>query len=84
MEQKYAEFAGENFGKYLGVLSGCRKRLAFRVCKKLFGDRFVRWFIQRWYGEPGLLAVRNFVECEAHRELVLHALEKYTRSEGTE
>ena len=73
IEKKYQEFADSMLGGYLSSFAG-KKSLPFRICNKLSGYRLIKWSLKRKYGKPERLAIRNYVECEAHRELLVRGL----------
>ena len=74
--EKYAQFAESYLESYLLVFSGIGKKLLYRVFNKLFGHRFAKRFVRRWYRKETLLAIQNYVDCEAHKELLIKGLEK--------
>ena len=75
IEKKYAEFADSYLEDYLYALSG-RKTLFFRVLNKLTGGRMVKRHLRRIYETRSKAAIVNYIDCEAHRELLLQALKK--------
>ena len=76
LREKYVQFAESYLEPYLLVCSGFGKKLLYRVFNKLFGYRFAKRFINRWYQNETLLAIQNYLDCEAHRELLTKGLEK--------
>jgi len=74
VEEKYAEFAKSMLDGYLLRISGTRKSLLFRGVNKFTGRRFGKWMLKRRYGKEVLLAVENYLNCEAHRELLLYGI----------
>lgn len=76
VEARYGRFAGEMKDNYLRALSSVDHRgLWFRLLNRLTGQRWSRWYLKRAYGKRKLLVMRNYIECEAHRELMLKGLE---------
>ena len=73
VERAYAAFAASMRDGYLLSLSG-RRNFLFRVCNKLTGHRLTNWLVNRKYNRQNLLAVKNYLECEAHRELLLSGI----------
>lgn len=73
MEKRYQEFADSMLEGYLSSFAG-KKSLPFRICNKLSGYRLIRRSLKRKYGKTERLAIRNYVECEAHRELLIRGL----------
>lgn len=79
LKQQYARFAKETSQHYLLAFSSINhKKLCYRVLNKLSGNRWFRWYLRRNYNKNKLLAIRNYVECEAHREVLLAYLQKNT------
>lgn len=70
IQKKYDEFADEMLFSYLYLLSGFRKKVIFRILNKLTKNRFGRWYLFKKYNKERLLVLQNFLECEAHRELL--------------
>lgn len=72
MEKRYREFASSMLPMYLGTFMGkIQKKLIYRVLNKITGYRYGKWRIKGKYRKGDKLAIRNFIECEAHRELLL-------------
>lgn len=77
VQRKYMQFAEEMHTQYLLKISSINSgTLLFRAMNRLTGFRWGRWLIKRKYSEKKLLAVRNSIECEAHRELLLQGLKR--------
>lgn len=75
IETQYAEFANSMINNYYGAFSGAITRnLIFRILNKLSGHRLQALFIKMRYKQRDKLALQNFIECEAHRELLLRGL----------
>ena len=70
VKQQYQEFAQENTQSYLRSFSGFGKWLSWIDRRLLNG-----MLLKRKYNKKQLLAIQNFIECEAHRELVLAGLQ---------
>ena len=73
VSKNYEAFAAAMRDGYLLSLSG-RRNFLFRVCNKLTGHRLTNWLVNRKYNRQNLLAVKNYLECEAHRELLLSGI----------
>lgn len=73
VEAKYAELAKSIRDSYLARVSATRFTFLFRVLNKLTGGRWARRARKRRFTPKALLGMRNYVECEAHRELLLSA-----------
>lgn len=65
VKRQYRNFAQEMRANYFGAWKG--NTFFTKVRNRLSGRRY----LQAPYSEESLLALRNYVECEAHRELVL-------------
>ena len=74
IEKQYAEFAKKMIEDYLLNISSIRYSFIFKVLNKLSNGRCLSWYIKRKYKKSKLLAIQNYVECEAHRELLLKGL----------
>lgn len=72
IEKEYQSFANSMRNQYLYTISP--KWIGTRVLNRLLGQRFTNWYVKKKYKEKQLLALRNFVECEEHRELFTSAL----------
>lgn len=66
IEENYYEFAQENLDFYLRRFSGFGKWLS-RIDRRLLNN----FLLRKVYDDQKLLAIRNYIECEAHRELIL-------------
>ena len=73
IEVEYSKFVSGYLNNYLEALSG-RKSLFFRVLNKVTGQRILYALLRAKYREANLVQIRNYVECEAHRELLIWAL----------
>ncbi|MGG0413131.1 CapA family protein [Peribacillus simplex] len=69
IEQKYREFAQENIESYLSSFSGYGKWLS-RIDRRLFKGMLTK----KKYSKSRLLAMQNYIECEAHKELILNGI----------
>lgn len=77
IEKQYKEFAKKNIGNYLKTFSGFGKWLS-RVDRYLLRNTLLK----HKYNKNKLLSIQNYVECEAHRELLLAGLKGEAQSEG--
>ncbi|NLD47236.1 MAG: CapA family protein [Clostridiaceae bacterium] len=73
IQQEYDKFAAEMLEGYLKAFHG--NNLLFRVLNKLCRHKL----ITKLYSDKSLTIIQNFVECEAHRELVLAGLKSYRK-----
>jgi poly-gamma-glutamate synthesis protein (capsule biosynthesis protein) len=69
IRKKYKEFAQKNIQSYLKNFSGFNKWIS-RIDRRLLNGMLLK----RKYNNNQLIAIQNFIECEAHRELLLAAL----------
>jgi hypothetical protein len=73
IEKQYQEFAEANIQSYLSTFSGFEKWIS-RIDRRLLNGMLTKMI----YNKKKLLTIQNFIECEAHRELVIEGLkEKY-------
>ena len=70
VEKKYQEFAEKKYLEYATCFQG--NSLFMRAIKKLFGDQVASKLIHK----GNIVRLKDFIECEAHRELYLAAIEK--------
>lgn len=75
MEQRYNDFADAVRQDYLTQLGGA-ENLLFRVFNKLLGNRLRRIRNKKRYPKQQCLKLRNYIECEAYRELLLWSLDR--------
>lgn len=68
VEKEYRRFAEESLGFYLRQMKG--NPIWLKILAKIFGNRISTKF----YNKKTLLDILNYVECEAHRELLLKGL----------
>lgn len=72
IEKKYLEFAKAMQWEYFsGFLGKFRKNIFFRLLNKLSGYKFAPWYLNKQYGDLQRLQIQNYIECEAHRELMI-------------
>lgn len=74
VEKEYERYADSLFENLLRTLHG--NSLLFKLINKVLKivTRGKSKFVYRFYNENSLLAVLNFVECEAHREAIIKAI----------
>lgn len=71
----YQKFADSMLENYLNTFMGKESRnIFYRIINKGSGYRFSKWRIKRKYKEVDRLAIQNYIECEAHRELLLKGI----------
>ena len=77
IEQKYNEYALSKRNYYLEAINGVDKSsLVYRILNRVTAGKYKYQRIQRIYNRQRINVVRNFIECEAHRELFLRALRR--------
>ncbi|MDU6807962.1 MAG: CapA family protein [Clostridium sp.] len=77
IEKKYDEFSDEIIWNYMSVISGkSTKNILFRIINKISKYKFSKWYIKRKYSSNDKLALINYLECEAHRELFERGLRR--------
>lgn len=73
IQMEYSKFAKKMVNAYLLTCSGYGHKLLIRGLNKLCRYKLTAFIIGR-FKKKELLAIRNFIECEAHRELLLEGL----------
>lgn len=72
LKARYQAFADTMLNGYLSALSGAGSRsFLYRAVNRLSGYRFSAWRMSWKYRKRERIAIRNYIECEAHRELLL-------------
>lgn len=71
IEKEYERFSKKNINNYLYSLSGINRWLK-GIDKYIFKEFFIKYF----FNTRKLLVVQNYVECEAHRDLLLMGLKR--------
>ena len=72
IQEQYRTFAKENLESYLRRVAGMGKWMS-RIDRYLFKGLLLRLK----YNKAKLLALQNYIECEAHREMLLAGLNDY-------
>lgn len=73
VEKKYREFADQNLPGYILFFLGINNNKVYRIINKLSGQRLRKLIVERVMHSRGL-GIRSYIECEAHRELLLKGL----------
>ena len=73
VEKEYAKLAQSMLQNYLLVCSGFRHRIICRILNRLTHGIVIKKLTSA-YNKDELLELRNFIECEAHRELWIEGL----------
>ncbi|HFD2030269.1 TPA: CapA family protein [Clostridium perfringens] len=77
VKRNYQDFANQMQWQYLSALSGkWSKNILYRIVNKLTKYSFVRTYIGRKYLSLERITIQNFIECEAHRELLIEGLKQ--------
>ena len=74
VEKKYSEFADQTVESYLRKLAGYGRWLS-ALDRKMLGGLLLR----KKYSKKKLLAIQNYIECEAHRELLQSGIVRYSQ-----
>lgn len=71
----YHEFSLENLYSYLlSFMAVNRESFCYKVMYKLTKGRWDKMLVDRKYKKRNLLSILNFIECEAHSELLVDAI----------
>lgn len=82
VKRNYQAFANQMQWQYLSAFAGkWSKNILYRIVNRITKYSFVRIYIGRRYLASERIAIQNFIECEAHRELVLAGLKGEKNSE---
>ena len=73
IEDEYKNFAKKMLKGYMLTCSGYSHKPFLRFLNKLSGNYLSKLFVNA-YKKKELLAIRNYIECEAHRELFIKGL----------
>lgn len=73
VENEYCKFAEKMLDEYMLTCFGYKHKLFHRLLNKLSGGCLNKVFANS-YKKEEFLAIRNFIECEAHRELWIEGL----------
>ena len=74
IDNKYGDFAQDKIEEYLAAVLAINDGFAYRAINKLTNHKFKKWIISRKYNQKKRLILQNFIECEAHRELMLKGI----------
>lgn len=75
VEKEYSKFAKIMLNDFLLIGSGYGHKYVLRLLNKLCGYKLTDFFAKR-FKKNELLAIQNFIECEAHREVFLEGLKR--------
>lgn len=75
VENQYRVFANSKIDGYLYMFSGnSLLKLVWRIINKLTGYRFNKYRMKYKYKQKDIAMLIDFLDCEAHRELILEGL----------
>jgi hypothetical protein len=74
VEDNYRTFALSMLHGYLVGVSGCMDNPVWKILDRLSGRRFGKWRVNRKFTPKRRAALVNYLDCEAHRELLLQGL----------
>lgn len=75
VQTEYVKYSASMINSYLsGFLGASNRNLLMRIINKLTGYKFLNWRIKKRFKNRDRLVFRNYIECEAHRELILQGL----------
>ncbi len=73
VETEYSKFADSFRSTYLGAFFG-KKTVIARILNKLTRGRMFKVMLKNKYTMASMIQIANYVDCEAHRELMLKGL----------
>ena len=76
VEKKYEAFAHESIPGYVLFFLGINNNIIYRFVNRLSGQRLRRYISNRVLKKRGD-GIRNYIECEAHKELFLKGIKTY-------
>ena len=74
VENRFRALAKENLSNYFMYLSGRKYDYSFRILNKISNNKFQNYYTKKRIPQIRT-AIRNYIECETHRELVLKGLD---------
>jgi len=69
IEKMFKKYANDNFEHYLRRILGMNKFISY-LDRKILNGRLLK----KIYNTDKLMALRNYMECEAHREIILESI----------
>lgn len=79
IEEQYRQFGEEKKEEYLSAFYG-KKYILQKVLNKVMGYKLFSMIYSKKYDRKQLLILRNFIECEAHRELLLRSISNHKKN----
>ena len=74
VEENYSKYSNDIITSYIVDFLGLQNNILFRVINKITGQKLRKCLLKRTRKKRGLM-IRSYIECEAHRELILQGLE---------
>lgn len=82
VQEQYLQFADEFQQYYLQALAG-KKSLLFRIINRISEGMHMKRYLMHTYNRDCFVAISNYIDCEAHRELLSQMLaNRYDRKES--
>lgn len=75
IHEKYQSFADSFLEFYLRAFSG-EKSIVFRTLNKLSKGSYMKRYLRKIYGKHNKVRIANYIDCEAHKELISQAIAK--------
>ena len=75
VEKNYTEFADAMIDFYFKAFSG-RESILFKIVNRVLNNKLRTCRYRSRYDEHARIVLENFIECEAHRELIVQGLKK--------
>lgn len=73
VEALFDDYALNNLNSYLGTIHG-RESLFFRLINRISNNSLLMHKIKKAYGLHHLSAIKNYMMCETHREIMIQAI----------
>ena len=83
IEDSYAGFSKDYLHRYLYAFYG-KRSLGERILNALSKGKFLKLIIKRRYDPKSIVRLQNYVECEAHRELMSEGLSLLVHDDVTD
>ncbi len=83
IEDSYANFAKEYIERYLCAFYG-KRSLCERILNMLSRGRFLKMKLKKHYDTGSMVKLRNYIDCEAHRELMSEGLSLLVHDDVTD
>lgn len=73
VSHNYLEFAQKNIDLYIYIING-RRNIVFLALYKFFPNLYMKMLFKQKYKKDVLMAIKDCIQCEAHRELLLSGI----------